>query len=309
MQSKPRVGMSGLGLMGSAIARNLLLKGFPVRVLAHRSREQVDLLIGQGATEAATAAALARDSDVLLTCVTGTAQVRDLLFRDEGVLAGAHPGLIMADITTADPDFASEAHAALAARGAAFVDAPVNRTPKEAEQGRLNVLAGGDAGDVHRLRPVFDAYAETVHYLGPVGSGYRAKLIHNFIAQANGAVLAEAFGTAAKVGLDLGAFADLCRLSGAHSKSFDRWVPFVIDGDDSGQQFALRNAAKDMRSYSQLAAVASSTAVIGEAVRQIYVLAQNLGHGDRYVPHLFDVIGQINGVAVRARPVQPNKEE
>jgi 3-hydroxyisobutyrate dehydrogenase-like beta-hydroxyacid dehydrogenase len=236
----------------------------------------------------------------VLISVTGTSQVRDVLTRERGLLAGAHPGLIVIDLTTADPEFAQEAATALAARGARFLDAPVNRTPKEAREGRLNVLVGGAAEVVDTVRPLFDTFAETVHPLGPLGSGYRAKLIHNFVAQTNAAVLAEAFGTAAKAGLNLREFADLCRLSGAHSRTFERIVPFVLEGDDTGQQFTLRNALKDMRAYAQLAGEYSSTAIVAEAARQIYLLASNLGHGDRYVPHLFDVVGELNGVRVRA---------
>jgi 2-hydroxy-3-oxopropionate reductase len=89
-------------------------------------------------------------------------------------------------------------------------------------------------------------------------------------------------------------------LSGAYSKAFERLIPFVLNGDDSGQKFALRNAAKDMWSYAQLAATASTSALVAEAVRQVYVLATNLGHGDEYLPHLFDVLGEMNGVSVRA---------
>ena len=181
------------------------------------------------------------------------------------------------------------------------MDAPVNRTPKEAAEGRLNVLAGGDAATLEAVRPVLETYSETIHHVGPLGSGYRAKLIHNFIAQGTAVLLAEAFCTAAKVGLDLEAFADLCRLSGAHSRTFDRIVPFVLEGDDSGQKFTLRNAVKDMRSYTRLAESAPTTAFAAQAVHQTYLLATNLGHGDKYVPHLFDVIGQMNGVTVRAR--------
>lgn len=296
LQPVKRVGMIGLGLMGSAIAHNILRHGFELTVLAHRRRDALTKLADAGASEAATAADLAREADVVLICVTGTPQVRDVLFREDGVLAGAHPGLIVVDSSTSDPGLAAEAAHALQAKGAAFVDAPVNRTPKEAAQGKLNVLAGGEAPVVDALRPLFAAYGETVHHLGAHGSGYRAKLIHNFIAQANAVVLAEAFGTARKAGLDLAEFAGVCRLSGAHSKTFDRIVPFVLEGDDSGQQFAMRNAAKDMRSYAALATEASSTAIVAEAVRQIYVLACNLGHGEAYVPRLFDVIDALNGV-------------
>lgn len=291
-----RVGIVGLGLMGSAIAGRVLGQGFKLSALAHRSRTAIDALLEQGVQEASSGAALARDVDVVLICVTGTPQVRELMFGENGLLAGAHAGLIVIDSTTADPEFADEAASALAAKGAFFLDAPVNRTPKEAREGRLNVLVGGEAGVLERVRPLMASYGETVHHLGAHGAGYRAKLIHNFIAQANGAILAEAFGTAAKANLDLREFAAVCRLSGAHSKTFDRIIPFLLEGDDSGQQFAIRNAAKDMRSYSQLAAAQSSTAVIAEAVRQVYVLATNLGHGDKYVPHIFDVLMSLNGV-------------
>ncbi|VXB43321.1 6-phosphogluconate dehydrogenase NAD-binding protein [Burkholderia sp. 8Y] len=291
-----RVGMIGLGLMGSAIAAQVMRRGFKLSVLGHRSREALEALVAQGATEAVSAADLARNVDVVIVCVTGTPQVRDAVFRENGLLAGAHEGSIVIDSTTADADFADEAASAFAAKGAAFLDAPVNRTPKEAREGRLNVLAGGDAAVLDRVRPLMAAYAETVHHLGAHGSGYRAKLIHNFIAQANGAILAEAFGTAAKAQLNLHEFAAVCRLSGAHSKTFDRIIPYLLEGDDSGQQFAIRNAAKDMRSYSQLAAAYSSTAILAEAVRQMYVLGTNLGHGDQYVPHMFDVIAQLNGM-------------
>ncbi|WP_426153393.1 NAD(P)-dependent oxidoreductase [Pseudomonas sp. DC3000-4b1] len=291
-----RIGMAGLGLMGSAIAARVLEQGFSLWALAHRRRAAIDRLLSQGAIEAPTAAELARTTDVVLLCVTGTAQVRDLVYGPDGLLDGAHPGLVVMDSTTADPELAEELAKAFAAKGTAFLDAPVNRTPKEAREGRLNVLVGGDPQILQQVRPLMAAYAESVHHLGTHGAGYRAKLIHNFIAQANGAIIAEAFGTAAKAGLDLPAFAEVCRLSGAHSKTFDRVIPYVLEGDDSGQQFAIRNAAKDMRAYAQLAAAQSSPASIAEAVRQVYLLATNLGHGDAYVPRLFDVFKALNGL-------------
>ena len=135
---------------------------------------------------------------------------------------------------------------------------------------------------------MLETFSETIHHLGPLGSGHKAKLIHNFIAQGKAVLLAEAFCTAAKVGLDLRSFADLCRLSGAHSRTYDRLIPFVLEGDDSGQMFPLRNAVKDMRSYTRLAEAALTTAFAAQAVHQTYVLATNLGYGDKYVAHLFD---------------------
>lgn len=300
MSARKRVGFIGLGLMGSGMARNILARGFPLTVLAHRNRQPVDELVSRGAQEASTAADLARQSEVVIICVTGSLQVEDVLTRQGGLLEGVHPGLVVVDASTADPGFAERAEAMVRERGGVYVDAPVNRTPKEAAEGRLNVLIGGDAAVVEQLRPVLEAYSETIHHLGPVGSGHKAKLIHNFIAQGNAVVLAEAFATASKVGLDLRAFADLCRLSGAHSKTFDRLVPFVLEGDDSNQKFTLRNVVKDMRAYAHLAEMASVTAFAAQSIYQTYVLATALGHGDKYVAHLFDVLGEVNGTRVRA---------
>jgi 3-hydroxyisobutyrate dehydrogenase-like beta-hydroxyacid dehydrogenase len=300
MMATKRVGFIGLGLMGSGMATNILAKGFPLSVLAHRNRQPVEDLVARGAKEARSAADLARESDIVILCVTGSPQVEDALFRSGGVLEGMHDSLIVVDSSTGDPDFAPKAAATVRASGGRYMDAPMNRTPKEAADGRLNVLVGSDAETFAEARPVLETYSEKIHHLGPVGSGHKAKLIHNFIAQGNAVILAEAFCAAAKVGLDLRAFADLCRLSGAHSRTFDRLVPFVLEGDDTNQMFSLRNVVKDMRAYTRLAESAPTTAFAAQAVHQTYVLATNLGHGEKFVAHLFDVLGEVNGVRVRA---------
>jgi 3-hydroxyisobutyrate dehydrogenase-like beta-hydroxyacid dehydrogenase len=300
MAATKTIGFIGLGLMGMGMARNILDKGFPLVVLAHRNRQPVEDLVGRGAMEARDAAELARRSDIVIVCVTGSLQVEDVLFRSGGILEGMHDGLIVVDSSTGDPGFAEKANDAVRQRGGRFMDAPVNRTPKEAEEGRLNVLAGGDEDTLSEVRPVLETFSETIHHLGPVGAGHKAKLIHNFIAQGNAVLLAEAFCTAAKVGLDLRSFADLCRLSGAHSRTFDRLIPFVLEGDDTRQMFPLRSVVKDMRAYSHLSEAALTTAFAAQAVHQTYVLATNLGYGDKFVAHLFDALGEINGVRVRA---------
>src|SRR4051812_14392106 len=132
MGTKLRVGFIGLGLMGQGMARNILAKGFPLSVLAHRNRGPVDELVALGAAEAVSAADLARQSDIVILCVTGSPQVEDALFRPEGVLEGMHDGLIVVDSSTGDADFAPRADEAVRRRGGRFLDAPVNRTPKEA---------------------------------------------------------------------------------------------------------------------------------------------------------------------------------
>ena len=295
------VGFIGLGLMGHAMASNILKKGFGLTVMAHRRREPVDDLVVRGATEVANAAELAQRVDVVLLCLPGSNEVGQTLTGEQGLLTGLRAGQIVVDCSTGDPARTAELARLVEDRGAHYLDTPVNRTPKEAVEGCLNVLAGGDAAVLENVRPILQCFAETIHHLGAVGSGHKAKVIHNFIAQGNATVLAEAFCTAAKNGVDLAAFADICSLSGGHSRTFDRIIPFVLNGDDSGQKFALSNCVKDMRYYTDLAKSTPSTGIIAESVYQTFQLAKSLGHGDKYVPHLFDVLGEINGVSVRAK--------
>jgi len=298
------VGFIGLGLMGRAMAGHILRAGYPLQVLANRNRQPVEALVAEGAREAVSAAALAQAVDVVLLCLPGSKEVQQVLAGEAGLLAGLGAGKIVVDCSTGDPGLTAGIAAVVEATGAAYLDTPVNRTPKEAAKGRLNVLAGGDAAVLAKVRPILERFSETLHHLGPVGSGHKAKVIHNFIAQGNAAILAEAFTAAAKNGIDLGAFADICSLSGGHSRTFDRIIPFVLSGDDSGQRFAIANCEKDMRYYTQLAKSSPSTGIVAESVYQTFLLAMSLGHGEKYVPHLFDVLGEINGVRVRASKEQ-----
>lgn len=294
------VGFIGLGLMGHAMAANIQKKGFALGVMAHRNRKPVDDLVAKGAQEFSTAAELTSAMDIVLLCLPGTPEVSSTLGGSTGVLAGLRPGQIVVDCSTGDPIRTAELAARVIERGGHYLDTPVNRTPKDALEGRLNVLAGGDAEVLERVRPVLECFSETIHHLGPLGSGHKAKVIHNFISQGNATILAEAFCTAAKNQIDLAAFAQICSMSGGYSRTFERIIPYVLTGDDSGQQFALANCEKDMRYYTELTKATPTTGMVADAVYQTFQLAKALGHGDKYVPRLFDVLGEINGVQVRA---------
>ena len=301
MKDTKKVGLIGLGLMGRGAAKNILAKGFPLAVLGHRNRAPVGELLAQGATEAGSAAELARSSDVVILFVPGSPQVEEQVFGANGLLAGMHEGLVVIDCTTADPESTLKVAQAVSERGGRFMDAPVNRGPKEAEEGRLVVMAGADERLLAEMRPILSTFAEAIFHLGPVGAGHKAKLIHNFLCLGNAAVIAEGITTAAKVGVDLHRFAEFAMLSGAASRMFERLIPYVLEGDDKWQQFAIRNAQKDLRYYTHMTESAPTTAFVAEAAHQMLILAANMGRGDEYVPHLFDVLEEINDVEVRVR--------
>ena len=298
---KQRVGFVGVGLMGHGIAKNLVAKGYPLTVLAHRNRKPVEDLMARGATEARSAAELAGKSDVIFLCVTGSPQVEDAMFRADGLLAGLRPGTIVADCSTADPTSTLKVAAAVAEKGGRFVDTPLTRTPKEAEEGRLVVMAGGDAATLDEIRPLLGAFAETVIHAGPVGAGHKVKLINNFIALGGAALIAEAVCAAIKVGVDLKALAEVVTGGGGDSVMFRRFAKYFLEGDDSSLRFVIDNACKDLRYYTHMAETAPTTAFLAEAAHQTYVMASNLGHGDKFVLRLLDALGEINGARLPAR--------
>lgn len=124
-----KVGFIGVGLMGHGMAKNIVEKGWPLAVLGHRNRQPVEDLVGRGATEAKNAAELARDCDLVFICVTGTPQVEENLFGENGILAGITKGTIVADCSTAMPDSTRKVAAAIEAKGGRFLDIPLSRTP------------------------------------------------------------------------------------------------------------------------------------------------------------------------------------
>jgi 3-hydroxyisobutyrate dehydrogenase-like beta-hydroxyacid dehydrogenase len=292
-----RIGFIGAGLMGHGMAKNIVEKGLPLTVLAHRNRAPIEDLLARGATEAESPASLARTSDVVILCVPSSAEVEECVLGQNGILAGTHEGLIVIDCTTAEPTSTERVATALAARNVRFADAPLTRSPKDAEAGRLNTLVGADDATLAAVRPVIETFCENIFHIGPVGSGHKLKLINNFLSQGVAALVAEAVTTATKAGIDLRTLFEVVSAGGANSAVFQRFMPWVL-GEDSGMVFKLKNGQKDVRYYTHLAEAVGSTAFLGEAVHQIFTLAAAQGEGESYVPALARALGKVNGVRI-----------
>lgn len=295
------IGFIGLGMMGHGIAKNLLAKGFAVRFKVHRSRANLQDLMAAGAVEVATRAELVRGSDIVVLCVTGTPQVEDNVYGDDGLLAAARDGLVVVDHSTAEPASSMRIRADFAARGVRYIDAPLARTPKEAEEGRLNTMVGAEPADFELLKPVFAAYCENIIHVGPPGHGHVLKLINNMLAMTTAAAIAEAMATAAKAGLSLQKVFDVISAGGVNSGIFQMMVGRMLQGDLAGLKFSIGNAQKDLRYYTHLTEMLPTTSFIAEAAHQSFVQAANLGHGDAFIASLLKVQEQINNVQIVPR--------
>jgi 3-hydroxyisobutyrate dehydrogenase-like beta-hydroxyacid dehydrogenase len=296
-----RIGFIGAsGLMGHGMAKNLLAKGFSVSVTVNRNRERLADLFAAGATQADSPAALAAASDIVFLCVTGSPQVESVVEGPRGLLAGARRGLTIIDCSTSEPDSSARLRAKAGESGVAFVDAPLARTPVEAEAGRLNVMVGADDATFARLEPVIRAFAENVFHVGGPGAGHIIKLLNNFIAQAICTATAEAFAVGQRAGIDPRRLVELVSAGAVNSGLFQAMAK-TLAGDLAGLKFELDNARKDVRYYTHLAEGLSIPTVMGEAVHQSLALASALGHGRKYVPSLVEAQEQLTGAKIVPR--------
>ncbi len=291
-----RVGLIGVGLMGHGIGKNILAKGFSLSLMAHKNRVHVDSLVSLGATEFVSPAEIAKASDLVILCVTGTPQVEEAIYGAKGIGEALRDGLIIADCSTAEPTSTIKIAADLKARGVHFVDTPMTRTPKEAEAGKLGLMTGGPAEIIAKIRPVLDCFADTIVHAGDVGAAHQLKLLNNFLSIGHAAMASEAITVAAKAGVNMEAFRDIVMAGGAASVMFGRLINVPLSDDDSHAKFAIRNASKDMRYYTNMTERLPVASFLGETVHQLYVMAENMGYGDRYVPRMIDVFQKINGM-------------
>jgi 3-hydroxyisobutyrate dehydrogenase-like beta-hydroxyacid dehydrogenase len=288
------------GLMGHGMARNLLAKGHDLRITVHRNRDRVADLLAAGAVEVPTPAALASGCELVFVCVTGSPQVEAVVSGPAGLLETAPAGLVVVDCSTSEPDSTQRLRARAHERGVEFVDAPLARTPVEAEAGRLNVMVGADAAVFTRIEPILRGFAENVFHVGGPGAGHVVKLLNNFIAQAICTATAEAFAVGQRAGIDLQKLVDLVSVGAVNSGLFQAMAK-TLHGDLTGLRFELDNARKDIRYYTHLAENLAVPTVVGEAVHQSLALASALGHGRKFVPSLVEAQEQLAGTSIVRR--------
>ena len=294
--ARPVVGFIGVGLMGRGMAKNLVTKGYRLVVLGHRNREPVEQLKALGATEATSPRELAAQCDVIHLCVTGSPQVEAVLRGADGVFAGARRGTVVIDCSTSNPVSTMALDAEARALGLHFVDAPLSRTPKEAEAGTLDTMVGADADVYARILPLLQCWAGHIVHLGPVGLGHKMKLVNNFVAMGYAALFAEGLAIARKAGLSIEQFHAVIGSGRMRSPFYDTFMKWSVEGDANAHLFTIDNASKDMRYLAAMAAEAGAVNPLQAAVRNSFAAMQAAGEGQRYVPMLADFIAATNGL-------------
>ena len=288
-----RVGFIGLGTMGAAMAANVARAGFPL-VVWNRTPGRAGELRELGAEEAPSPAELASRVDLVVTCVTDTPDLAEVLFDEAGVAAGEPRPAVVVDCSTVSP-IATRAFAAqLDERGVAMVDAPVSGGSEGARKGTLTIFVGGEESSVKRARPVLEAMGSTVTHLGPVGSGQAAKAVNQVIIAGTYLGVAEGVVLAIKAGLDLDAL--IPALAGGAARS---WVLENRSGrmiaDDYPLGFRVSLHRKDLGIALEMARDAGVTLPVAGLVAQFENGLVAQGHGDEDMSALARVIRRGSG--------------
>lgn len=281
-----RVGIIGVGLMGHGIALNVLKGGFSLVMLDHPGNQPVDDLIRMGAQRQGSSGAVAADADLVILCVTGSPQVEAILTGEQGVIAALKPGTIVVDCSTALPESTERMAALVLAAGGQFLDAPMTRLAKQAHEGTLNILVGGEASVLQAARPVLDTFTENIDHVGAVGFGHRMKLLHNYVSIGHMALLAEAAAQAAQAGVDSQVFVDVLAKGGGAGAALERLRTCILTGYANDVPFAIGNAIKDIDYYREMVGDGAGSRAIADGVSTAIGAAAKAGHGDAYLPEL-----------------------
>ena len=225
-----RIGYVGLGIMGSAMAENLLKAGFELTVW-NRTTAKAEALADAGATVADDPAAVAAATEVLCINVTDTPDVEQVLFGPRGVAEGGGAGLIVIDHSTISPDATRHMAKRLAEMSITLLDAPVSGGDVGARAATLSVMVGGEAEVFETCRPVFEAVGKTITHVGPSGAGQATKACNQVLCAVNLMAVCEAMSLAVREGLDLGKMLTVTSAGAGGSWALANLGPQIADGD------------------------------------------------------------------------------
>lgn len=240
-----RVGFIGLGVMGRSMSRNLHRAGFPVTVW-NRTPSRMEEAVAWGAETAVSPKELAASSDVVITMVGDTPDVREVVEGPEGVLAGAWEGLILIDMSTISPEATGELARRTAEKGVRMLDAPVSGGDVGAQEGTLSIMVGGEEETLAEVTPLLEAMGKSIIHCGAIGAGQTVKACNQIMGGLNLLGMVEALSFAKKAGVDPETMIRVTSQGAAGSWALSNLAPRVLRGDlDPG--FSVLFQQKDLR--------------------------------------------------------------
>jgi len=273
-----KIGFVGLGIMGHAMALNLLRSGFELS-LWNRTSGKADKLLEAGAVESPSLIELAHSSEVIITIINDTPDVEEVILGKYGVIAGLEPGKLVIDMSTICPDATEGIAKRLQAVGCEMIDAPVSGGDIGAKNGALTIMAGGGANAFARARPLFEAMGENIVHCGGNGDGQRVKMINQVLCGLHSIALAEAFILAEKMGLNLETTHRVVASGAAGSWALDNYGPRLLK-NDLAPGFKLAMQQKDLRIAKNAIDQQSGDLRAAQLAYDLFTEANNAGHSE-----------------------------
>ena len=286
--TKPKIGFIGLGLMGAAIVSRLQDLQYSVTVCANKSRPKIDAAVARGAIEVMTARNVAEQSDIIMLCMDTSASVEERVRGSDGLISGLKPQAVVIDFGTSLPNSTRALGSEVTASGGFYLDAPLGRTPTHALEGKLNIMASGDKLAFDAVFDVLQDLGENVFHLGALGSGHTIKLINNFFGMTVANAMAEAFAIADVAGVDRAQMHSVMAAGPLHSGMMDFVKAYAVDDDPNQLAFAIKNAAKDVGYYTQMAQDAGVESFMSQGALTALTAAIKQGRGDEMVSQMVD---------------------
>ena len=291
------VGFIGLGIMGHPMALNLVKAGYKLTVF-NRTQSKAGPLEKAGALVAATPAEAASNADVVMSIVSDTAAVEEVILGKGGVMDALRPGAVLIDSSTISPTVSRKVACQAAGKGAQMLDAPVTGSKHGAEKGELTFMIGGERSTLDQVMPILHVLGKKHIYCGSHGSGLAAKLAQNAIQATMVEVFCEGFVLAAKAGVQPRTMFEIIQSSMARASLTDFKAPFIFKGDFT-PYFPLKLMHKDLELAMEAAYAQNVVMPAAAAVKEVYGAAKATGKGDQDYAAVITFLEEIAGVRVR----------
>ena len=292
-----RIGFIGLGIMGKPMARNLLKAGYPLTIY-NRSDSPVEELVAAGAAAAASPQAVAANADIIVTIVTDTPDVQQVLLGENGVVHTITQDNVVIDMSTISPTATREIASMIQEKGASMLDAPVSGGEGGAIAGTLSIMVGGEEAVFNQCLPIFETLGKNIVHVGQSGAGQLTKLCNQIAVAVTNLAMSEALIFGAKAGLDLKKMQHAIQGGAAGSWQLSNLAPRVLERDFA-PGFMIKLQQKDLRLVLQEADRLKLSLPATSLVHQLFHALESQGAGDEGTQALVRVLEQLAGVEVK----------
>lgn len=293
-----KIGFIGIGAMGKPMALHLLRAGYSL-VVNDVSEAAVQELVARGAAGAATPQDLAVQADVIITMLPNGAIVEQVLLGEQGVFAGARPGLTVIDMSSVAPGFSREMAELASRRQLHYLDAPVSGGVKGAAEGALTIMVGGEPETVTRFRPLLEVIGKKIYHVGAVGAGDAVKIVNNLLLAVNMAAVAEAFVLGTKLGLNPQTLFDVISASSGNSYALTAKMPNFVFKGNFAPGFAVDLQYKDLELATQTAKELKVPLLLSNVAQQIFEQARAAGLGREDISAVIKPLEELLDIEVR----------